>query len=493
MSTSPASGTSTAPPAPPGEPRTPRPGLALAVILACQLMVVLDATIVNIALPDMRRALGFSPTGLTWIVNAYTLAFGGLLLLGGRAGDILGRRRVFLAGIALFTVASLVGGFADSAGMLLAARAVQGVGAAFAAPGTLALLNTNFEGPARARALGIYSAVSGAGLAFGLVCGGLLTDTTSWRAVLFVNVPIGIAILVLAPRHIRQPERHPGRFDVPGALTSTAGMVLLVYGCIRAAAHGWGDGITLGALASAGALLGAFVAIETRAVQPITPLRLLAHRNRAGAYLNMLLLPATMFAMFFFLTQFLQNVLNLSPFEAGCAFLPMALCQFACARATPVLLPRFGAKPILVLGGVLVAAGILWLTRIDDTAGYAGAVLGPMILFGIGSGLSFMPLNLIILSEVPAADAGAASGLLQALQQVGASLGLAILAAVSNAASRDAAKHPPTGANPEQSARHALTEGIAGATVGAAVFALCALAVSVLVIRPARPSAERPT
>lgn len=490
MSTPPAVGTP-ADPVSAVERRERRPGLALAVILACQLMVILDATIVNIALPDMQEALDFSPTGLTWIINSYTLAFGGLLLLGGRAGDILGRRKVFIAGIALFTLASLVGGFANSEAMLLTARAFQGVGAAFAAPSTLALLNTNFEGPARAKALAVYSAVSGAGMAFGLVFGGLLTDATSWRAVLFINVPIGIGILALAPLYIRQPERHPGRFDILGAVTSTAGMVALVYGCIRAASDGWGDGLTIGALVLAGVLLSAFIAIESKAAQPITPLRLLAHRNRAGAYLNMLLLPATMFAIFFFLTQFLQTVMGYSPLKAGCAFLPMALCQFAFARATPKLLPKFGPKPILVFGGVLVALGILWLTQIDDSSSYAGGVVGPMLLFGIGSGLSFMPLNMIILSEVPPKDAGAASGLLQALQQVGASLGLAILATISGTASKNAAKHPPAGLDPEQTAHHVLTEGISTAAIGASVFAVGALVVSIFVIRP-KPPAPKP-
>ncbi|AJE82342.1 transmembrane efflux protein [Streptomyces albus] len=463
-------------------------GLALTVILACQLMVILDATIVNIALPDIQGDLHFSPTNLAWIVNAYTLAFGGLLLLGGRTGDILGRRKVFTAGIAVFTVASLLGGFATNDTWLLAARALQGVGAAFAAPSTLALLNTNFEGEARTKALSIYSAVSGAGMAFGLIVGGLLTDWLSWRSVLFINVPIGLGILVLAPLYVRQPERHPGRFDIGGALTSTLGMGSLVYGFIRASEDGWGDGGTLGSFAAAVVLLAAFLVIETRAEQPITPLKLLLHRNRASAYTNMLLLPATMFALFFFLTQFLQNVLDYNAVQTGFAFLPMALTQFGMARLSPKLLPKFGPKPLLVTGGVLVTAGIVWLTQIDAGSSYAAAVVGPMLLFGTGSGLSFLPLNMIILSEVKPQDAGAASGLLQAMQQIGATLGLAILVNLFETARKDAT--PPAGSSADQAAHHVLSEGIASAAVGGAAFAIAALLISLFAVKMPKPPAK---
>ncbi|WP_246341429.1 MFS transporter [Streptomyces physcomitrii] len=465
-------------------------GLALTVILACQLMVILDATIVNIALPDIQGDLHFSPTNLAWTVNAYTLAFGGLLLLGGRTGDILGRRKVFTAGIAVFTVASLLGGFATNDTWLLAARALQGVGAAFAAPSTLALLNTNFEGEARTKALSIYSAVSGAGMAFGLIAGGLLTDWLSWRAVLFINVPIGLGILILAPLYVRQPERHPGRFDIGGALASTLGMGSLVYGFIRASEDGWGDGGTLGSFAAAVVLLAAFLVIETRAEQPITPLKLLLHRNRASAYTNMLLLPATMFALFFFLTQFLQNVLDYNAVQTGFAFLPMALTQFGMARLSPKLLPRFGPKPLLVTGGVLVTAGIVWLTQIDAGSSYAAAVVGPMLLFGTGSGLSFLPLNMIILSEVKPQDAGAASGLLQAMQQIGATLGLAILVNLFETARKDAT--PPAGSSADQAAHHVLSEGIASAAVGGAAFAIAALLISLFAVKMPKPPARPP-
>ncbi|MEV0912447.1 MFS transporter [Streptomyces hokutonensis] len=473
------------------EARRNHPGLALTVILACQLMVILDATIVNIALPDMQGALHFSPTSLAWIINAYTLTFGGFLLLGGRTGDILGRRRVFTAGIAVFTLASLLGGLATSDTWLLAARALQGIGGAFAAPSTLALLNTNFEGPARTRAFAIYSAVSGAGMAVGLILGGLLTDWLTWRSVFFVNVPIGLLILVLAPLYIRQPERHPGRFDLYGALTSTLGMGSLVYGFIRASEEGWSDGLVLGSFAAAVVLLAAFLAIETRAEQPITPLRLLSHRNRASAYVNMLLLPATMFALFFFLTQYLQEVLDYSAIMTGVAFLPMAFTQFGFALVARSQLPRFGPKPLLTAGGVLVTAGIVWLTQIDAGGSYLSSVVGPMLLFGTGSGLSFLSLNMIILSEVKPEESGAASGLLQAMQQVGATVGLAILVNLFASGRKDALSHPPTDASPTTLAHYVLSKGIASAALGGTAFAVCALLISVFLIKVPKPPAPQ--
>src|SRR3954454_15114466 len=291
--------------------RLQRTGVALAVIVTCQLMLILDGTVVNIALPKIQQDLHFSATGLSWVISAYTLTFGGLLLLGGRAGDILGRRRVFVAGIGLFTLASLLGGLAPSAGLLLAARALQGLGAAIAAPSTLALIVTTFaHGPERNRAIGIYSTIAPIGGALGLILGGVFTSLASWRWGLFINVPIGIAVLVLAPLTIRESERHPGRFDLAGALTSTVGMTALVYGFIRASTSGWGDAVTLGSSPAAIVLLGLFLAIEARAEQPIMPLHLFADRTRVSAYLSMFLVVATMFSMFFFLTQFQQNVLG---------------------------------------------------------------------------------------------------------------------------------------------------------------------------------------
>ena len=354
---------------------------------------------------------------------------------------------------------------------------MQGVGAAIAAPGTLALIATSFEpGAPRNRALSIYSAVVGAGASIGLLLGGTLTAWASWRWGLFVNVPVGLAIVLLAPQYIAEPDRRPGRFDLAGALTSTAGMTCLVYGFIRASSHGWHDTGTRLAMVTAAVLLAVFVAIEIRARQPVMPLRLFADRNRCGAYLNMLLLSATMFGMFFFLTQFLQNVLGFGPLRTGAAFLPMTVTMFACVRTVPRLLPRFGAKPLIVTGAVLLTAGMVWLTQLSATSGYRTGVAGPMLLFGLGAGLSFMPLNTIILAGVPAADTGAASGLLQTTQWVGGSLGMSVLVAVFGTARRAASG----------TAQSIMADGIAGAFTTGAVFMAGALLVTLLAITARR-------
>jgi EmrB/QacA subfamily drug resistance transporter len=464
--------------------RAAHPTIALAVIVTCQLMLILDATIVNIALPNIQRSLHFSATGLSWVVSAYSLAFGGLLLLGGRAGDILGRRRNFVIGIGLFTVASLLGGFATSAAWLLATRAAQGVGAAIAAPSALSLLMTTFEeGPARTRALSIFSAVSAGGASIGLIAGGMLTDWASWRWVLFVNVPIGLAIVVLAPIFLNETERNPGRFDLTGALTSTFGVAGLVYGFIRAATEGWGDRITLGSFVAAVVLLTTFVVVELRASQPIVPLRLLANRNRSSAYLNMLILAATMYGTFFFITQFVQDVVGFSPVKAGFAFLPLSGAIFTFSRLVPRLLPRFGPKPLMVTGGVLITAGMVWLTRISEDTGYLSGLIGPLVLFGIGAGLSFTPLTVMILSGVERHNAGAASGLLQAMQQVGGSLGVAILVTRFGIVSRDAARHPLANATPKVQAHHVMAEAMGSAFTLSAIFAVLVLLIALFAIK----------
>jgi EmrB/QacA subfamily drug resistance transporter len=456
-----------------GPPRHARhPAISLAVIVACQLMVVLDATVVFVALPKIQHSLHFSPTGLSWVTNAYSLAFGGLLLLGGRAGDILGRRRVFVAGIAVFTLASLAGGFATSAAWLLSARAVQGVGAALAAPGALALITTNFaEGHERNRALGIFSATSSAGASVGLILGGVLTDWVSWRWVLFINVPVGALVLVLAPLFLAETERHRGRLDLAGAVTSVTGMVALVYGFIRAADAGWSDSTTLLAFAAGLVQLAAFVLVETRAEQPVVPLRLFADRARAGSYLNMLLLAAAMFGMFFFLVQYLQNSLGFSPLKAGLAFLPMTGLLFGAARLAPRLVPRFGARRLMLTGLPLIVAGMAWLTRLSASSGYVGGALGPMLLFGLGAGMVFLPLTLTILSGVRREDSGAASGMLQTMQQVGGALGMAVLVSVFGTVSR----------------RDGAVHGAAVAFEVATVFVAVSLAVAITVIRPSAP------
>ncbi|MEV8525078.1 MFS transporter [Streptomyces sp. NPDC052000] len=480
-------------------------GIALLVIASCQLMVVLDVTIVNIALPHIQRALDFSTTSLAWVVSAYTLTFGGLLLLGGRAGDILGRRRVFMFGVALFALASLLGGLSQSSGQLLAARALQGVGGAIASPTALALITTTFtEGLERNRAFGVFAAVSAGGGAIGLLAGGILVEWLDWRWVLFVNVPIAALILLATPRHIKESERHPGHFDLFGALTSTLGMVALVYGFIRAAQEGWRDPLTLGSFGAAVVLLTTFVLVERHSQQPITPLHMFADRNRAGTYGMMLSLAAAIFGMFFFLTLFVQNVLAFSPLRAGLAFLPVSAVIAVGAGTASRLLPRFGPKPFMVTGSVLAAAGLSWLTFTGVHSTYAGSILGPMLVFGLGMGMNFVSLTLMAVSGVARHETGAASGMLNATQQVGGSLGLSILVTVFGTASRnEAADQVPkflgqasavqrvmfrrTGMLPRPWSDQVLTSGITAAFIMAAIFALLAAVIALLVIQ-VRPS-----
>ncbi|WP_372345256.1 MFS transporter [Streptomyces sp. KL116D] len=488
--------------------REGRPGIALTVIAACQLMVVLDATIVNIALPHIQDALKFSTTDLTWVVSAYTLTFGGLLLLGGRAGDILGRRRVFMSGILLFTFASLLGGLAQEPWQLLAARALQGVGGAIASPTSLALITTTFpEGPERNRAFGVFAAVSAGGGAVGLLAGGMLTDWLDWRWVLFVNVPIGILIAVLAPMYINESERHPGSFDITGALTSTLGMASLVYGFIRAADEGWRDGLTVASFGAAVVLLLAFVANENRAKDPITPLKMFADRNRSGTYVIMLSLAAAMFGMFFFIVLFVQNVLGYSPIKAGLAFLPVTAAIAVGAGLSQRLLPVLGPKPFMAGGSALVVVGLTWQAFITPESSYVGGVLGPMLIFGFGMGLNFVTVTVTAVSGVAPHEAGAASGLLNTTQQVGGSLGLSILTTVFGSASRDEAKDQIADfmatASPEQKAEFArthelpapwshevLAHGISTAFIPAAAMALLALGVALTVIKVRKSDLE---
>src|SRR5260221_5122005 len=316
--------------------RRDRRGITLITVLCAQLMIVIDLTVVNIALPSIARSLDFSAPSLAWVLNAYSLTFGGLLLLGGRAGDFLGRRRMFVAGIAVFTAASLAGGLATSAAWLLAARAVQGVGGAIASPAVLATIVSGFpEGRERTRALGVFTGVMMGGASLGLVLGGLITEWANWRWVLFINVPIGIAAILAARRVLPESARQPGRFDIVGALTSTAGMSALVYAFIRAASSGWADRLTLGAFAAAAALLAAFVLTEAHSPQPITPLRLFADRSRSASYVARLLFVAGMFGMFFFLTQYIQEILGVSPLRAGLAFVPLTGALFAVSGLGP--------------------------------------------------------------------------------------------------------------------------------------------------------------
>ncbi|WP_432063826.1 MFS transporter [Streptomyces sp. C10-9-1] len=490
-----------------GEARRKR--IALLVIASCQLMVVLDITIVNIALPHIQTALDFSTTSLSWVVNAYTLTFGGLLLLGGRAGDILGRRRVFVSGVLLFVLASLLGGLAQSPGQLLAARSLQGVGGAIASPTALALITTTFrEGPERNRAFGVFAAVSAGGGAIGLLAGGMLVEWLDWRWVLFVNVPIGLLIVLAVPRYIGESERHPGHFDLLGALTSTLGMAALVYGFIRAAQDGWRDAVTLASFGVAVAMLTVFLAVERRSRQPITPLHMFADRNRAGTYGMMLCLAAAMFGMFFFLTLFVQNVLDFSPLRAGLAFLPVSAVIAVGAGTASQLLPRFGPKPFMVTGALLSAAGLGWLTLTDVHSTYAGSILGPMLVFSLGMGMQFVSLTLMALSRVPHHESGAASGLLNATQQVGGSLGLSILVTVFGTVSAEEAERQVpafleqagpaerllfrrTGELPPPWGDEVLSAGVSAAFVVAAVLAVVAALIALFVIQVRPDDRER--
>jgi EmrB/QacA subfamily drug resistance transporter len=460
------------------------PAVALGVIVTVQMMVVLDATVVNIALPSIQSGLHFSTAGLSWVINAYTLAFGGLLLLGGRAGDVFGRRQMFMAGIALFTVASLAGGLATSASWLVIARAVQGIGAAAAAPSALALLATNFaEGPERNRALGVFAGVSSGGASVGLILGGALTGF-SWRWVLFINVPVGIVVLFLAPRFLQNSERNRGRIDYTGAATSVVGMAALVYGLIRSGSAGWGDATALISLGAGIVIMAAFVYFETQAETPIVPLRLFKNRTRAGAYALMLLLPSAMFGLFFYLTQYLQEAYGYSALRTGVAFLPMTLLIFTASRFSPRMLPVFGARRLLIVGLTLTTAGMFWLTTLTQQNAYVSHVLGPLMLIGLGIGLSFMPITTTILAGVARQDSGAASSLLQAMQQVGGTLGLAALVTVFGVATHHA--HAPVGA--EHLALPLRSHGVRAGFGAAGILAAIGIAVAVLVLRPQKPS-----
>jgi EmrB/QacA subfamily drug resistance transporter len=454
-------------------------------------MVVLDATIVNIALHDIKSSLGFSSAGLSWVVNAYTLTFGGLLLLGARAGDILGRRRVFLAGIALFTLASLVGGFATNPGELLAARAVQGIGGALASPSALALLMTMFpDVRERTRAIGLYTAVSIGGSALGLIAGGMLAEWASWRWVLFVNVPIGLVLLALARPTLPETPRQPGRFDLAGAVTSTLGMTGLVYGFVTAASDGWSDARTIGSFAVGLVLLAAFVRIEVTAEAPITPLRLFASRNRSSSYVARLLLVAGMMGMFFFLTQFLRGVLGYSDLKTGFAFVPLTAIVFTASQLSArYLVEKVGDHRLMIIGITFSTLGMLWLTQLGEHSGYLSLV-GPLLVFGLGNGLAFVPLTTAALDGVDPKDAGAASGLVNVMQQVGGSLGLAVLVTVFGSASKSAAKDLPAGVSSTEAARRVFVTAADKSFWTATIFLFGTLLLVSFAIRSERRSSE---
>jgi EmrB/QacA subfamily drug resistance transporter len=410
--------------------------LVLTLVCLGQFMVVLDISVVNVALPSIQRDLHFSDTGLQWVVNAYTLAFAGFLLLGGRAGDLYGRRRMFIFGLALFSAASLAGGLAQDKTMLVAARAIQGLGGAVLAPATLTILTTSFAaGRDRARALGVWSAMAAAGGASGAILGGVLTDTLSWRWILFINVPIGVVALVAARAVLVESVAEGARshrLDWAGSVTVTGGLVALVYGIVETESHGWTSVQTLGPVVLAAVLLAAFVVIETRVAEtPLMPFGLFRIRSVTGANVVILFIGAAMFSMWYFLSLYMQYVLGYSPLTAGLAFVPQTVLIVIGAQVAARLVPRIGPRPLLVVGGLVSAAGLAWLTQISPHGTYVGDLLFPGMLVTLGLGLSFMPVTMAATTGVEPRDAGLASGLVNTTRQIGGSVGLAALATLA--------------------------------------------------------------
>jgi EmrB/QacA subfamily drug resistance transporter len=454
---------------------TPLQIAILAIILCSYLMIVLDISIVITALPRIRQTFEMSTAGLSWVQNAYTLAFGGLLLLGARAGDILGRRRMFIAGLGVFTAASLLVAMAQSAGLLLTARALQGVGAAILAPSTLALLLTHFEGHQRTRAIAYYGAAAGIGASVGLLLGGLLTEWLSWRVGFLINVPIGIALMVGAKRCLGETALHAGKFDLVGAVLSTLGMTALVYGIVRSAMVGWSDPFTLGSVVCGVLLLAIFITHEARANQPILPLRLFTHRVRAGAYAARMLFLGGMIGFWFFTTQYLQEVLGFSASEAGMAFLPTTLVNFAVALAVPRLTKRFGNSWLLAGGVAFALIGMIWLSGVTAHSDYLLDVALPMALIGLGQGASLSPLTTAGMTDVEPRDAGAASGLVNVAHQLGGSLGLGILTVVFSHG--EAMNTGP----------QAIAAGVSAAFIGSSVMlGLALICIVAVIVKPAR-------
>ncbi len=412
-------------------PEVRHSALALIVIAAAQLMVVLDVTITNIALPSIQTDLQVPASNLAWIVNAYALAFGSLLLLGGKSGDLYGRRRMFRIGLIVFSGSSLLGGFATSESLLIGARVLQGVGGAIIAPAALSLIAVNFpEGRARNRAMGVYAAMAGIGSTLGLLLGGVLTDGLSWRWVFFVNVPIGVLVL-LGTVVLNEGERNRGRLDLLGAITATAGLLALVYGITRGGQQGWTDTGTLSCFVAATVLLAAFLFWQRRAAAPMLPLRLFASRSRSGAYSTMLVIGAGMFAMFYFLTLYMQQILGWSAVRAGLSYLPFSIGMGGAAAASSKLVERVEPRMIVAPGLLIAAAGMGWLSGLQPDSGYLTHLMPAMFVTAAGLGLSFVPLTLASVSQVRDEDTGMASALLNSSQEIGGALGLAVLSTIA--------------------------------------------------------------
>jgi len=462
----------------------------LAIACVAQFMVVLDVSVVNVALPSIGRDLHYSATGLQWVVNAYVLTFAGFLLLGGRAADIFGRRRVYLFGMALFVGASLLGGLAQNSAWLTAARAAQGIGGAFLSPATLTIIVTTFTGSRLPKALGAWSAVAGAGGAVGSILGGILTAELTWRWVLFINVPIGAVAMVAALAYLPELRRTgpKPRLDVAGAITVTAGLATLAYAIVSTDVYAWGSARTLVTLAIAAALLGAFVVIQLRvASEPLVPLRLFRSRSVSGSNIVMFLVGAAFFSMWYFLSLYMQNVLGFSALRTGMAFVPMALAIVVGAQTSSRLLSRTGVRPLLFVGTLLATVGFLWLSQIQATSGYWNAVFGPGTAIALALGLLFTPLAHAATAGVDQREAGLASGVLNTSRQVGGSIGLAALATVATAQAKAVLT-----SHTVSSVDAALAHGYARAFTVAAALTLVAFVAAFIVPRPGHLGAESP-
>ena len=468
----------------------PRRWLALLVIAIAQLMVVLDATIVNIAMPSAQQQLHISDANRQWIVTAYTLAFGGLLLLGGRIADYVGRKRIFLIGLLGFAGASALGGAAGNAGTLFAARGLQGLFGALLAPAALALITVTFtEEKERARVFGVFGAISGVGAAIGLIMGGLLTEYTSWRWCLLVNIPIALIAFALALPIVKESRAHGNtRYDVPGAVLATGGLLALVYGFTKAAEDGWTAGVTLAFFAAAAVMLVGFVVVEAVAANPLLPLRVVAHRNRGGSFLVSVLMGAGIMGMFLFMTYYFQGTLHYSPLRTGIAYLPFSGALIVTAIVGSGLLPRVGPRAMMTTGGVLATIGMVWLTQLKIDSSYPTFILPAFLIMAAGMGLVFVPLGNTALTGVADHDAGVASAMVNTTQQVGASLGVALLNTVfTNATTSYVTAHGP------QAAQLGVVHGYNVAfTVSAVLLAAAALTVFLLIRRNRRDRPAEP-
>ena len=465
-------------PAPAPKPHEVNPWLVLVLVCIGQFMVVLDATIVNVALPSIQDDLGFSAADLQWVINSYTLVFGGFLLLGGRAADLIGRRALFVAGVLVFSVASLLNGLSNSSEMLVAARGLQGLGGALVSPAALSIITTTFaEGPDRTKALGVWGAIAAGGGAFGLLLGGILTETLSWEWIFFVNVPVGIAAAVLAWRYIPEShaEQRPDSFDFAGAVSVTAGLIVLVYAIVKAEEYGWGSARTLGLGAIALALLTAFVLIERRSRAPLVRLGIFKVRSLLGANLVLLVVAGGLFANFFFSSIYVQRILGYDPLEAGLAFLPVTAGIVAGSGLSQVLVRKIGVRETAMAGMAIAAVGLFVLAQAEVGGTYVGTLLPGLIPMSVGMGLTFVPVTLIATTNVSAQDAGLASGLFNTSQQVGGALGLAVLSTL--AADKTASVVG------ELDPQSALVEGFQVAFTGAAILMLVGVVLLGVLVR----------